>query len=87
MSQKNTNEEREVKKPSDKFRRLRWVIWCGLVVVGVVVAVVSPKYLLLVLVIACLILSSHLPYSVRGMFMAAPFSRNVTKRKKDDSDA
>jgi hypothetical protein len=87
MNQIDFKKEREVKKPNDKVRRFRWAIWCGLVIIGVTVAVVSPKLLLLVLVIACLILSSRLPYSVRGMFMSAPFTRILTKRKRHDRDA
>ncbi|MDR3457750.1 MAG: hypothetical protein P4N60_09920 [Verrucomicrobiae bacterium] len=86
MNEMDFQEEREVKKPGDKVPRSPWFIWCGLVVIGAMVAVVSPMLLLLVLVIACLMLSSRLPYAVRGMFIPAPFTRNVTKRKRPDHD-
>ena len=86
MSLSDFNGKSEVEKRNNKVRRMRWSIWCIVVVVGVTVAVVSPGYLLLVLAIASLILGSHLPYSVRGMFMAAPFTRNLSKHKKHDHD-
>jgi hypothetical protein len=86
MSQTVFKEKHEAEKPRAEARRLWWIIGVGLVVVGVTVAVISPKCLLLVLLIACLILYSRLPYRLRGMLFTTLFSRDLSKRKRHDDD-
>jgi len=65
---------------------LRWIIRLGLVAVGVAVAVISPLFLLLALLLAWLILYSRLPYRQRGMFFTTLFSRDLSRKKKPRHD-
>ena len=86
MNQIDFKEEREVKEPRAKVRRLRWIIWLGLAVVGVTGAVISPKFLLLVLFIACFVLYSHLPDDLRWRFLNPMSFKDRSKRKRHNDD-
>jgi F0F1-type ATP synthase assembly protein I len=59
----------------------------GLIVAGVAVALISPLFLLVVLVIGSLILYASLPYRLRGLLFTTLFSRDLSHHKKHDHDA
>ena len=69
------------------LHRWRWVIRLGLIVAGVAVALISPLFLLVVLVIGSFILYASLPYRLRGLLFTTLFSRDLSHHKKHDNDA
>ena len=85
MNQTDFKEEREVKVPRAK-RRLQWIIWLGLVTVGVTGAFISIRLLLLVLFIACVILYSRLPDDLRWRFLNPMSFKDRPKQKSHDDD-
>ena len=87
MNQIDFKNEREVKEPRAKVSRLRWFIWLGLVVGGVAGAFISTKLLLLVLIIACIILYSHLSDHLRWRILNPMSFKDRSRRKGHDDDA
>ena len=86
MKQTSVKHECDVKEASPKVRWWRWWIWLGLVAVGVAVAAISPKCLLLVLCLACLLLFSHVPADLRWRYLNPMHFKNRSKRVRDDHD-
>jgi len=74
---------------SSNGKTRRWLLWAirlGLVAIGVAVAVISPLFLLLALLIVWLISYSRLPYRQRGQFFTTLFSRDLSRKKKPHPD-
>jgi hypothetical protein len=87
MNQPNFMEERKVKEPRAKRRRLHWIILIGLAAGGVTGAFLSIKLLLLVLFVACFILYSRLPDRLRWTFLNPMSLQDRSKHKSHDDDA